>query len=160
MNNKTQKLTEHCAKQSLGSGHVRFHEENQLYYYGTLSRMVFVHFLGELKTPKGHFEIKWPLERLKKNYCTLCKAVFRVRPRSFPRYTLQREFWWLGNHIISILVMWFWWRLSCNIIFFCNYWVSRHNMKCVSHFCNYWRHSMIYAVNVETHKKPQKTKTT
>ena len=31
-------------------------------YYGTSSRIVFVHFLGELKTPKGHFEINGPLE--------------------------------------------------------------------------------------------------
>ena len=29
----------------------------QLYYYGTSSRIVFVCFLGELKTPKRHFEI-------------------------------------------------------------------------------------------------------
>ena len=28
---------------------------------GTSSRIVFVHFLGELKTPKRHFEINWPL---------------------------------------------------------------------------------------------------
>jgi hypothetical protein len=32
-----------------------------LYYYGTSSRIVFVRFLGELKTPKRHFEINWPL---------------------------------------------------------------------------------------------------
>ena len=33
-------------------------------YYGTSSRNVFVCFLGELKTPKRHFEINWPLESL------------------------------------------------------------------------------------------------
>ena len=33
----------------------------QLYYYGTSSRVVFVHFLGELKIPKRHSEINWPL---------------------------------------------------------------------------------------------------
>jgi hypothetical protein len=32
-----------------------------LYYYGTSSRTVFVHFLGELKTPKRHIKINWPL---------------------------------------------------------------------------------------------------
>jgi hypothetical protein len=30
-------------------------------YYGTSTRIVFVHFLGELKTSKIHFEINWPL---------------------------------------------------------------------------------------------------
>ena len=33
----------------------------QLYYYCTSSRIVFIPFLGELKTPKRDFEIKWPL---------------------------------------------------------------------------------------------------
>ena len=28
----------------------------RLYYYGTSSRIVFVRFWGELKTPKRHFE--------------------------------------------------------------------------------------------------------
>ena len=36
-------------------------KKNQLYYYGTSSRIVFVHCLGELKTSKRHFEINWPL---------------------------------------------------------------------------------------------------
>ena len=35
-----------------------------IYYNGTLSQIVFVRFLGELKTPKRHFEIKWPLKPL------------------------------------------------------------------------------------------------
>ena len=33
----------------------------QLYYYGTSSWIVFVHFLRELNTPKRRFEINWPL---------------------------------------------------------------------------------------------------
>jgi hypothetical protein len=33
----------------------------RLYYYGTSSPILFVRFLGELKTPKIHFEINWPL---------------------------------------------------------------------------------------------------
>ena len=33
----------------------------RLYYYGTSSWIDFVRFLGELKTPKRHFEINWPL---------------------------------------------------------------------------------------------------
>ena len=37
-------------------------EKIRLYYYGTYhSRIVLVRFLGELKTPKRHFEINWPL---------------------------------------------------------------------------------------------------
>ena len=35
-------------------------EKNQPNYYGTSSRIVFVRFLEELKTPKRHFEINWP----------------------------------------------------------------------------------------------------
>ena len=35
-----------------------------LLYYGTSSRIVFVHFLGELKTPKRHLEINWPLKAI------------------------------------------------------------------------------------------------
>ena len=37
----------------------KMNEKNQL--YGTSSRIVFVRFLKELKTPKRHFEINWPL---------------------------------------------------------------------------------------------------
>ena len=33
----------------------------QLYCYGASSRIGFVGFLGELKTPKRNFEINWPL---------------------------------------------------------------------------------------------------
>ena len=39
----------------------KMNEKNWLYYYGTSSRIVFVRFLGEWKTPKIHFEINWPL---------------------------------------------------------------------------------------------------
>ena len=35
-----------------------------LTYYGTSSRIVFVRFLDELKIPKRHFEINWPLKTL------------------------------------------------------------------------------------------------
>ena len=44
-------------------------EKIRLYYYGTSSRIVFVRFLGELKTPKRHFEINWPLaSQLSRSY--------------------------------------------------------------------------------------------
>ena len=36
---------------------------NYFCYYGTSSRIVFVRFFGELKIPKRHFEINWPLVR-------------------------------------------------------------------------------------------------
>ena len=39
----------------------KLNEKIRLYYNGTSSWIVFVHFLGELKTPKRHFEINWPL---------------------------------------------------------------------------------------------------
>ena len=35
--------------------------KNQPNYHDTSGRIVFVHFLEELKTPKRHFEIDWPL---------------------------------------------------------------------------------------------------
>ena len=45
----------------VGNGYLQFsqktNEKIRLYYYGTSSRIVFVCFLGELKTPKRHFEI-------------------------------------------------------------------------------------------------------
>ena len=34
-------------------------EKIRLYYYGNSNRIVFVRFLGELKTPKRHFENNW-----------------------------------------------------------------------------------------------------
>ena len=37
-------------------------ETIQFYYYGTSSRIVFVRFLGELKTLKRHYEINWILD--------------------------------------------------------------------------------------------------
>ena len=42
-------------------------EKIRLYFYGTSSQIVFVRFLGELKTPKRNFEINWPLETDQKN---------------------------------------------------------------------------------------------
>ena len=39
-----------------------FRKTNELNYYGTSSRIVFVRFLEELKTPKSPFEINWPLK--------------------------------------------------------------------------------------------------
>ena len=35
----------------------KMNEKIRLYYYGTSSRIVFVRLLGELKTPKRHYEI-------------------------------------------------------------------------------------------------------
>ena len=40
-------------------------QKNWLYYNGTLSRIVFVRLLGELKIPKIYFEINWPLSGIK-----------------------------------------------------------------------------------------------
>ena len=38
---------------------------NSSLHCGTSNRIVFVRFLGELKSPKRHFEINWPLEKIK-----------------------------------------------------------------------------------------------
>ena len=40
---------------------------SSIYYYGTSSWIVFVHVLGELKTPKRHFEINLPLSTQEKD---------------------------------------------------------------------------------------------
>ena len=46
----------------------------RLYCYGTSSRIIFVHFLGELKTPNKTFQINWPLVWLQKlNLKTISK---------------------------------------------------------------------------------------
>ena len=48
----------------------KMNEKNRLYYYGSSSsRIVFVRFLGELKTTKRHFEINWPLLWYLKSNC-------------------------------------------------------------------------------------------
>ena len=47
------------------------------YYYGTSSRIVFVCFLWELKTPKRHFEINWALKANIPNCYFLCKRIFK-----------------------------------------------------------------------------------
>ena len=45
----------------------KMNENNQPNYYGTSSWIVFVRFLKNLKTPKRHFEINWPLQKSIKN---------------------------------------------------------------------------------------------
>ena len=39
--------------------------KNQIYSYGTSSQIIFVRFLGELKTPARHFEINWSLGHMR-----------------------------------------------------------------------------------------------
>ena len=53
-----------------------------LHMYGTSNRIVFVCFLGELKTPKRHFKINWP-----------CKKVWK--------------FLYLRISIFTFLIFWF-----------------------------------------------------
>ena len=38
------------------------------YYNGTSSQIVLIHFWGELKTSKIHFEINWPLKTSEKSF--------------------------------------------------------------------------------------------
>ena len=50
-------------------GYLQFFQKtnkNQPIYYGTSGRIVFVHFLEELKTTKRHFEINRPLDAINK----------------------------------------------------------------------------------------------
>ena len=62
-------------------------EKIQLYYYGTWSRIVFVRFLGELKTPKRHFEINWPLK------CWYSRTTWYAIPINFGPYLQGRGIW-------------------------------------------------------------------
>ena len=52
------------------------------YYYGTSRRIVFIHFFWELKTPKRHFEINWPLGQ-----CICYKSLNLINQFSFPVFT-------------------------------------------------------------------------
>ena len=48
--------------------HIPKNEKIRLnYYYDTSGRLVFIRFSKNMKTPKRHFEIKWPL--LSKHFC-------------------------------------------------------------------------------------------
>ena len=71
-------------------------------YYGTSSRIVFVRFLGELKTPKRHFEINWPLVVSKtlfswipiilENLCCSVKMqwlIYKIQIKSLARFFLK-----------------------------------------------------------------------
>ena len=63
----------------------------RLYYYGTSSRIiVFIRFLGELKTPKIHFEINWPLTA-PKNSCSFifCDNSYWSQVTSISSYKLN-----------------------------------------------------------------------
>ena len=85
-----------------------------IYYYGTSSRIVFVLFLGELKTPKRHFEINWPL---------VIKR-FDREPSYFSLYNLCQNFhvWHSKTFCICDLFCWsmklrfnsmaFFWKMS------------------------------------------------
>ena len=49
-----------------------------LYYYGTSSWIIFIRFLGELKAPKRHFKINWPLVHTR-NF-TVCMKIHKKVP--------------------------------------------------------------------------------
>ena len=69
---------------------------NFTYYYGTSSRIVFVSFLGELKTPKRNFEINWPLVCVSKRsytYCVKSMNVWMIDVTDKFRYNLSLSNW-------------------------------------------------------------------
>ena len=57
-------------------------EKIRLYYYGTSSRIVFVRFLGELKTPKRHLKVNYPLAKPRFTKVHMLIAT-SVRPEDF-----------------------------------------------------------------------------
>ena len=57
-------------------------EKIPLYFFSTLSQIVFVHFLGELKTPKRHFEINWPLTKYKSYKYKTCALSSRLEKKA------------------------------------------------------------------------------
>ena len=62
-------------------------QKNRLYYYFTSSRIVSVHFLGELKTSKRLFEINWPLTKLLyKGNISFCIQLIKNEPPVFAQH--------------------------------------------------------------------------
>ena len=75
-------------------------KKNQLYYYGILSQIVFVHFLGELKTPKRHLEINWPLlARLTAILCIIYSWIHnKISPTKKNKpFLIPNPFYWSKN---------------------------------------------------------------
>ena len=70
-------------------------EKNRLCYHGTSSRIVFIRFLGELKTLKRHFEINWPL---KPNLASLtallwaCLCCWTTVPKTIKKILLRSPY--------------------------------------------------------------------
>jgi hypothetical protein len=52
----------------------------------------FVGFLGDFKTPKGHFEISWPLAALASWCWNLCYTIFALRKVSKQSIMGQKKF--------------------------------------------------------------------
>ena len=65
-------------------------KKNLPYCYSTSSRIVFVRFLGELKTSERHFEINWPLNR----DLLLDNSLLGQRSLFFDLYNVQKRRWW------------------------------------------------------------------
>ena len=55
-------------------------------YYGTSSRIVFVRFLGELKTPKRHFEINWTFNSVMYFFSLIEESLFYEFPICFTSF--------------------------------------------------------------------------
>ena len=69
-------------------------KKNWVYYCGTSSRIVFVRFLGELKIPKIHFEINWPLPY----YVLMSVCGYEENVRTYT-YTIMYNLWIISTSI-------------------------------------------------------------
>ena len=96
-------------------------------YYGNSSRNVFVRFLGELKKPKRHLEINWPLTQptlktIRRSYQDnfLCWVV-EFLPGVYKRGHLYKSYFvilvvWLFVCICNLLI--YIWTTSNNWVYF------------------------------------------
>ena len=89
-----------------------------LYYYGTSSRIVFVRFLGELKTSKIHSEINWLKAIYYRPYC----IVFLVNLKLIILTVQSRKSRWSwyrppAHYLVYEREAWLYMkRLQCNLI--------------------------------------------
>ena len=103
--------------------------KNRPHYYGTSSRTVFICFLEELKSPKRHFEINWPLgcfiEDQKKRYQNYSEVAFEFSyscqfTENLPNFqSLQAHnffwsYWCIENSIATSEWTWSFYNLAHN----------------------------------------------
>ena len=122
-------------------------KKNRFYYYGTSSRIVFVCFLGEFKTPKRHFEINWPWVLPPPH------SILRNTGKAAGFYMSQREYVMWTLLVKSCLNL-----LTCKIRFFRCCW--RHPCLRWYVWCLFWFRCCVHSIwkRIKTKMKPNSQK--